>query len=298
MGTSGNLFNVSAEAPYSYLIALLSKIIPENPYTYLAAIVPGFFFEVSIFLGNSALISQLAAEPVRMFAIGRSTGVAIALILTFIIGYSFILIPVLVQYCFRRLYWLWWFLWKRFCKWALMPFLRWLLSPAAAKPGVAVKASFWSRLATLQRFYTYAVDIGFSDVPDSAQRAWQCWVILARRLLSVRYGIKPEDVTGDNLGILYWVLGSPAPEDARGYLVLIALEATGWAGLAATRIAPALKTKYYFYFCAFLILNGLFHDFYTIRFNTDVRAIPYLRIRAILRELRQLPRDAHEHAKP
>jgi len=166
----------------------------------------------------------------------------------------------------------------------LIPFLAWLMRPAAVKPGMSVKIPFWARRTTVQALYRYTLDIT-SDTPDQVQRAWQAWVVLARRLLSVRYGIKPEDVTGDNLGVLYWVLGSPTPQDMRGNLILIAIEATGWAGLLATRIAPSLQIKYYFYFCAFLILNGLLNDFYTIRYSTDIRAIPYLRIRAVLREL-------------
>src|SRR5437879_2423278 len=150
MGTPGSLFKVSPDEPYSSLLVFLSKIIPENPYIYLSAIAPGLFSEVSIFLGNPSLISQLAAEPVQIFAIGRATGIVIALILTFIIGYAFVLIPVLIQYCLRRLYWAWWFLWKRFCVWVLIPFLAWLMKPAAPTPGAPAKAPFWARRKTVQ----------------------------------------------------------------------------------------------------------------------------------------------------
>ena len=289
MGVTGNLFNVAPEGPYSHLLVFLSKVIPENPYTYVAAITPGLFFEVSIFLGNPSLISRLAAEPQQIFAIGRATSIVIALILTFIIGYAFVLIPVLVQYCLRRLYWVWWFLWKRFCSWVLIPFLGWLMKPAPPKPGAPVKVPFLARQKTVHALNRYAFDIT-SDTPEQVQRARQCWVVFARRLLSVRYGITPEDLTDNDLGVLYWILGSPAREDLRGNLIMIALEATGWAGLVATRFAPALQTRYYFYFSAFLILNGLINDFYAVRLSTDIRAIPYMRIRAVLRELRELPR--------
>ena len=88
--------------------------------------------------------------------------------------------------------------------------------------------------------------------------------------------------------VLYWLLGVPDPRDIRGSLLVFTLEATGWAGIAAARVAPALYAKPFYYFYLFLIANGLFHDFIVIRGITDPRASGYMNIRAVLRELRQL----------
>jgi hypothetical protein len=65
---------------------------------------------------------------------------------------------------------------------------------------------------------------------------------------------------------------------------MIATHATGWSGIAALQIAPALRNKYYICFCLFLILNGLIHDFYVVVRRFNPIAGGYINIRAALRE--------------
>jgi hypothetical protein len=92
-------------------------------------------------------------------------------------------------------------------------------------------------------------------------------------------------------------LGIWSPEDLRGSLLVISLEATGWAGLAATRVAPALDTKYYLYFVGLLIVIGLSHDWYIVRRNVDPRISGYTHVLAVARELRR-SQQPKEDKKP
>ncbi len=275
----------SAEIATAALAHVVSKIVPERFYSYLAAFMPGLFFVISVFFGNPVLVCEWLN---RTFPLGRSTLITIALFLAFIIGNGFMLIPTLLQYfLFKPAYKVWWMLWRQFCVWLLWPVVRWLLS----KPPFV-------RIPEARDLQEYVLDIGFSIRPEEAQRLWSCWLTVAARLLTVRYGIKSEDLHQDQWGVLYSILGRWEPEDVRGSLLVIALEATGWAGLAATRLAPALRTKYYLYFIAFLILVGLLHDFHVAFRNVDPRASGYTNVRAVLRELRQVPQHNSEDKNP
>ena len=73
---------------------------------------------------------------------------------------------------------------------------------------------------------------------------------------------------------------------------MIVCEATGWCGVAATLFAPPLKNKYYLAFCVFLIVSGLVHAFYTVKRLNNPRIFGFLKIRALLRELRGSSRRA------
>lgn len=210
--------------------------------------------------------------------------ITIALILAFIIGNGFMLIPGLIQYfLFRPLYRVWWFLWRRFCAGPLRSFAVWLIRNPRLR-----------NLLPADSLHNYVVDIGVNPHPEEQKDAWQCWITLARRLLTTRYEIKSEDLDDGEWNILYSVLGIWTPEDLRGNLMFIYLEATGWAGLAATRLAPALRTKYYFSFSALLIVAGLLHDFYYAKRRYDPRYFGYMNIVAVLRELRRSPNQKTE----
>lgn len=121
-----------------------------------------------------------------------------------------------------------------------------------------------------------------------------CWHVLARRLLKVRYGIKWNEFKDEEWKPLFLTLGTWTPDDVRGSIFIISCHATGWAGLAATRFAPRLQTKYYFLFCLFLILNGLLHDYYVVVRRCDPRFAGYASIRAVLREFPKTTYDKPE----
>ena len=65
---------------------------------------------------------------------------------------------------------------------------------------------------------------------------------------------------------------------------MIASHATGWCGLVATRLAPALWNKYYLALCALFVLVGLRSDYYVAGRRTDPVAASLGRTRALLKE--------------
>ncbi len=152
-------------------------------------------------------------------------------------------------------------------------------------------------MAEVRNLNRYVLDIGFLDSPAEQETVWHCWLTLARRLLKARYGIESEDVGDNEWSILYWMLGESDPRDTRGSLLVFTLEATGWAGIAAIRLVPSFDTKHFYYFCLFLVVNGLIHDWFVVRRMTDPRASGYRNVRAVLRELRQLPQQQISPAK-
>jgi hypothetical protein len=127
-------------------------------------------------------------------------------------------------------------------------------------------------------------------------RGWQsdykCWYVLASKLLKVRYGVNPEELSGDEWIPLYWNLGPVSYEDRYGYVMLIIFHAIGWAGLGASLIAPALRNSYYIGFCLFMILNGLIHDYYVVMRKNNPRVAPHINIRAVLKELREISHNS------
>jgi len=252
----------------------LSKFLPEEPYNYLAPFLPGGFFEVSILLANPDLVSQTVAKPQQNFAIGHYMMLGIALFLAFAIGNGFILLVTLIQYFFAHLFRFCVFLWKHLCKWSLQPLSAWLLKKTSGKRQ-------W-----IFRFNRYAMETG-SEGSEEWKKPAVCWKIFAWQLLKMRYGIAPEHINEDVWEVLYWTLGTPTREERRGSMMMIASHATGWSGLAAALIAPVLVNRYYLSFCAFMILNGLLHDYYVIVQRLDTRVAGYLNVRAVLREFQK-----------
>jgi hypothetical protein len=257
----------------------LSKVLPSRAYDhfalFLASFLPGLFFVFSIAFAKPGLISVLAAESEQSLALGHYATALVGLFLAFIIGSGFILVDTLIQYLLSYAYRFKMFLYRQLCKWPLKQVTQWLLT----KPR-------WQTVS-LGKFHGQVVTwgaIGFDDW----RRYQSCWFVLVRRLLRVRYGIESRELKDDDWEVLYSNLGSITPEDFRGSMMLIAMHASGWAGLLAARIAPVLQNRYYVGFSLFLIFNGLMHGYYVAMHRFDPRMSGDLTIRAVLRELNKL----------
>jgi len=253
----------------------LSKILPENPHNYLAPFLPGVFFEVSILIANPELVSQLFAKPEQSLAIGHYVSLVIALFLAFAIGNGFLLLVSLIEYLLGWLYTLRRLLWKGLCRGPLQRFSVWLLT--------RIKKSGW-RQAWAVKFNRHLQVVIFGS--EETRNIATCWHIFARRLLETRYGIDLVNVKQGEWDVLYWTLQSPTAKEKRGgkSVMMVASQATGWSGLVATRIAPALHNRYYLAFCSVMILSGLFHHYYVDAFFHDPKALGFMNVRAILRE--------------
>jgi hypothetical protein len=254
----------------------LSKILPSRPYIFVAAFLPGLFFEISVILANPDIPSRLLVNFEKNFPPNIYILLFIGLFLAFAIGNGFLLLVSFITYVFGFVYRFLKSLWKQLCRWPLRPLSGWLL----AHPKFNRR---W--LNYLNRYFFFT---GYGESPEW-RRIVGCWGTIAEHLLRSRYGIDPQKFKPQDRSALFRVLGTATPEESRGLLSMIATHATGWSGLAAIRIAPALRTKYYVWFCLFLILNGLIHDFYVVIRRFNPIAGGYISIRAALREFPKPP---------
>jgi hypothetical protein len=270
----------------SKVLPALSKVLPTRPYALLAAFLPGLFFETSILLANPDLVSRLIANLQKSFPAGLYTlldtrlflalVIGISLFLAFVIGDGFMLLVTFIQYIFARVYRLLSFTWRHICGWPLLPLAHWAMNhPTWRRPWLAPLSKYLSE--TSQDFTAH-------------QAAVQgCWGKIASQLLKSRYGIDPNQFEQDEWPVLFWTLPTPRRWEVRGDLSMIAAHATGWSGLAAILLAPALRSRYYLTFSLFLILSGLIHDFYLIQRNLDPTSAGYVNIRATLRAFPRAP---------
>jgi hypothetical protein len=220
----------------------LSKVLPSRAYEhltgFLAAFLPGLFFVCSVVLARPDLVLGLAGKSEQTLALGHYATAAMGLFLAFVIGSGFILVDSLIQYFLTYAYQVKIFLYLQLCKWPLKQITQWLLTKPRWQS--ARLGNFHGRVVT-------RAAMGFQEW----RRNQGCWFILARRLLAVRYGIESKDFKEDEWQALYENLGSMSAEDFRGSIMIIALHASGWAGLVAARIAPVLQNKYYLGFACF-----------------------------------------------
>jgi hypothetical protein len=254
----------------------LSKVVPRTAFTYVAALVPGLFFELSILLGSPDVVAEILRKP-QAFNLTHYEVLFVGLFFAFVIGTAgmFLVCPLiqtLVGFAYRFVM----FAWDRCRGWLLVPLGKWFL-----------KRQFWQkkfwRRPWAFNLFRYVNDKTFPFESTQILGAYRCWRELARKLLKEQYGIELEEL-GEEWVWLYWHLGLPTGEEVRGYVLAIASHATGWAGLAALLLAPALRNRYFVGFCILLVVVGLHHDYYVARRRYDPIAIAIVRIRALLRE--------------
>jgi hypothetical protein len=243
----------------------LTALVHPRIYTYLAGLVPGLFFEISILAVCPAPIQ----EAISRVHLGYDTSVVVALFLAFVIGSAAILwvsaiqIALLCACKLRRA------MWKR----ALERLLRSRTFPP--RPTWAMRNQW------LNMRYQQAL------IPDGMQGVQRAWGRAAAELLRRRYGIKPPQ--GDSplhqaeVNAWYLVLmGNLSAQDLRGDLFVIALHATGWCGIAAIYLSPALRGTYYAEFSLFLIAYGALHDLNVARWWANPVKANVTRVRALL----------------
>jgi hypothetical protein len=242
-------------------------------YVYLAAFIPGLFLEFCVLLANPELACELAARSHEGFASGRYITMFVALFFAYVIGNALMMMVNFAQLAVNIVYRIRRFLWEQFQKHVVLPHLTELThTPGKRQP-----------------WWVYDLHRRLSDKLWYYQRpeqeaAFRWWKTLAKQLLLKRYGLSEELLPAASFSPLRYVLTIPTAEEIRGSVLVNALHATGWAGLVACKYAPLLRNRLYVSFAVFLILFGLFHDFYVARNLFDPEVGDLLRIRAILRE--------------
>jgi hypothetical protein len=239
---------------------------------YLPPLMPGLFFELSILATNPQVVHKMFAES----GLGYYTELIAALIGAFLIGNGFVLFVRLIQIFLGRIYRISNSSWIALVR-TLVPRIGRLL----ARPALPFR--FW-----LNKFFQkqQALGYGFSPALMETQRAWH---VVTSEVLKQQYGIDVDELPRQmDWGVWYSVLGVPEPEDMRGSRIVIASHATGWAGLAALRFSPMLRSRYYVGFCIVLMVYVLLHDWEVARRLNNPVTVGLLKLRSLLRELKLL----------
>ena len=225
----------------------ITKALHPRTFGYFAPLMPGLFFEISILLFGPHSFRDLAGHA----QLGYYTSLVVALILAFIIGTGFMLLVRLIQRTMGLCYRIVAIVWQQIARSLLNPLGRILSSPklhARVRP--------W-----LNRLHRSLIqDSIFSSDLGHVERAWGDAAV---QLLKERYGIEEQSITMEAVA-WYNVLGTPPPH-MRGSLIAVASEATGWCGVVAAYIVPALKNRYYLGFSLFLLVYGLLQDWWVAR---------------------------------
>jgi hypothetical protein len=257
---------------------VISSVIPPRAYEFLFALIPGLFFEISVHLANPALVYALIARAKDAVGPSHYATLGLALFLAFIIGNAFMFLVLLVQSLLSYPYRLRAIVWEEFCTWALFP----LTTRLQGK-------QWWSGRRTLSDFARYVQNVRMRQLGvDLDQDTRKCWALFAKRLLKDRYGIEAAGLGQDEWNVLYWILGPLTSADIRGSVWVMASEATGWCGFAATLFAPALRNRYYVALSVLLTASGLIHDWRVVGNLTNPRFLGFLKIRALMREFRNV----------
>jgi hypothetical protein len=250
----------------------ISKALHPRIVGYLPPLMPGLFFELSILATNPQVVHKMFAES----GLGYYTELIAALIGAFLIGNGFVLFVRLIQIFLGRIYRISNSSWIALVR-TLVPRIGRLL----ARPALPFR--FW-----LNKFFQkqQALGYGFSPALMETQRAWH---VVTSEVLKQQYGIDVDELPRQmDWGVWYSVLGVPEPEDMRGSRIVIASHATGWAGLAALRFSPMLRSRYYVGFCIVLMVYGLLHDWEVARRLNNPVTVGLLKLRSLLRELKLL----------
>jgi hypothetical protein len=258
------------------LSKVLSSVLPPRMYSYLAAFLPGFFFEVSIFLGNPQYGQQLIARANEAAHLGRYTKILVAVFLAFVIGHALLLWVGMVHRILGQLYRVGRFLWRRFCVWPLLPVLNHLMAARG----------WWSRqpwMVYLIRSAQVAA-FGFGGPSEGVRKLW---AMLVRRLFDKHYGIDLNALEQEEWNALYEASGGTRIIQLPDHLLMLATEALGWGALTAIRFAPTLNNKGYVAFNLFMITMGLLYEWWLLRNMNDPIVFGTLRLRAILRDLKK-----------
>ncbi len=255
----------------------LSKALHSRFLDLFPAFMPGLFFEISIFLACPQRIQALVG-PAHL---ERYLQIIIALVLAFVIGHAFMcwvrLIQTALWFAVRRIIWLW------------IKLLGYFMNPKKFPPLPPAQLGPWRR-------FIQAANFKF-NVPTPALRGIQdAWAKAAVRLLKMRYGIDPPRSIGGDYEWGAWesVLGLPKPKLYRGLMLVYATHATGWSGLAAAHLAPALRNFPYLTLSWFMVVYGIIILLFELRRWTSNESVWTIRLYSVLDEIPKMSSEEQE----
>jgi hypothetical protein len=266
-------------------VNLPPKILP-TAFDLSASLIPGFFFEISLAVGNPDLVRCLLDRIQRAHVIGDYVLIVLAIMVAFILGSGFMLwVTPTVRTILKWLYQLQRSLKRWISRIVLLPFLgRLLLKPAFRKP-------------VLSRFHRRLVELVYGETAllRNISRGFR---LVGETLIMQKYKIEPNSLTNTDWGLWYAVLVEPPTVERRGNAFALALHASGWAGLSATYFAPDLRQTFYLAFVCLLIFSGLAYDWFILRYQLNPVFAGARKIRWALEELAEIKRPAKSDDAP
>lgn len=251
----------------------ISKFVPATALQYLAGLVPGSFFGVLVSVGNPELVIGLVSRPRSALGLGYYSSAAMALLAVFVIGNAFLVWAGLIRLLLGPIYRLRQVAWKWLVKQSILPAVTRLMREPRRK------GRRW--LNRLHRYCTTRVL--FSTELMEVDR---CWRVAQTALLQSRYGIEPSRTRDTDPGVWYSVLALPGPKDFSVNMMVAALEAAGWSGLAAFHFAPHLISRYFVTLLLLLIFGGLLHDWGLAKWRYNPVLWRIVKLRVALGQLR------------
>jgi hypothetical protein len=257
----------------------MSKALPREAVEYLVALLPGLFFEFSVLLANPQLIGSRLNTAQTFVRVPPYLELAMALFFALTLGSAFMMLVSYVRHLHCSILGSW-----LSARVKLDRKVGGIFTKLARKYPTLNQRSLFQRLwGCLNRATQRHIAYGQHGL---GMRAWRG---VARKLLHDRYGLDIDRIDRD-WELFYWNLGPPSAIDYRGPLLMMALHATGWSGVVATVLAPALWNRYYLALCALLIVLATHSDHYVALRNTLPEGVTGIRLRSLLREFdRQLP---------
>ena len=240
--------------------------------------MPGLFFEISLLFACPQQVNAMLG-PARL---ERYLQIIIALFLAFVFGCAFIAWVRLIQSLLHSL--------TRLVIRIRAGVLGYFTNPKRFPPPMPPQH--------MGRFRQFLQKSHMATMlPSPELRALQqAWGKACVRVLKLKYGIDPpEPMTGESeWGAWQSVLGLPKAKQYRGLILVNATHATGWAGLAAARIAPVLKVSAYISLCEFFIAYGMIAALWELgRWNTR-NSVWTIRLYSLLEEIPQAKENSNQ----
>jgi hypothetical protein len=225
----------------------LSKPPHRETLDLIAPLLPGIFFEISIFWGRPDLrltFNQLTA------GLGHYGQILVAIFIAYFVGLAFSIFTsfllINLKWCYRK------------DAFRLTQTENRVIYKYLGKKGQSTNWFLNTVLRPLYFSWTKRC-MGASHFRSSAIAVWAA---AAEQLLRARYGIEPphRQNAGEQWQVWRVTLGTPTAVQVRGSTLVRAMYAAGWLGVVAVRIAPPLRNHYYLGTSLALIFVGFTHD--------------------------------------
>lgn len=236
--------------------------------------IPGIFFGLSVFWGRPDLKASYFQATAELGYYGRVT---VAVFLAYFIG---MVVSIFTSFLLTSLKWSY-----RKDAYRLIQTENRVLYKYLGKKGQS-KSWFLNKIVR-PLYHRWLLRQMMKQNFRSA--AIQVWGAAADKLLRSKFGISPPSKHNAGTQWAVWriLLGTPSAAQIRGNSFVRAMYAAGWLGLLAAKIAPPLRTHYYYGISLALLFVGLIQDLTLARNFGDPTYEVFTQTLAVLNDLQK-----------